>query len=369
MFKRKRNNNLRAVYLMHSIDGFAGSLIGVFIPIYFLTLGYSVSQVIIYFIYYYILCCLFSFLSIYVAKYLGLVQSLIARFPFLLIYLVLLYSLKFSFWSLVFIGIFSALQNMLYWIPLHILFTNNVEKNVGSEIGKLFAFPQIIGMLGPLIGGTVAMIFGFKVLIAIVIFITSISVIPLLGQKPIKVSFSFKMAKGIRLFRKYKEIFWAEIFYNISDEVEAIIWPIFVFLVLDNTMSLGAISTILGFSSILFTLFMGNASDKHNKKKIMKIGSILLAIVWTLRYFFDNELMFYVITLLVGFFTILVSVPLHSVIYSAAKKDIVDEFFVFREIPVAISRVLILVIALIFVQNIQITFPIAGLSYLYFLFW
>ena len=39
-----------SIYAMHSIDGIAGGLIGIFIPIYFLTLGYSVSQIFVFFI-------------------------------------------------------------------------------------------------------------------------------------------------------------------------------------------------------------------------------------------------------------------------------------------------------------------------------
>jgi len=45
-----------------------------------------------------------------------------------------------------------------------------------------------------------------------------------------------------------------------------------------------------------------------------------------------------------------------------------DEFFVFREIPVAISRVIILTIAILVIDKLEITFLISGLAYLYFLF-
>src|SRR3989339_165777 len=179
MFGRK--NNLKPIYIMHSIEGFAMSLIGIFIPIYFLTLGYSVSDVLIFFITHYTLLPVFGFLAIWVAGRIGLQKTIMTRFPFLFAYLGLLFLLPSRPVPLSLIAFFMALNSALYWIPLHILFARNTDKkDAGSSTGKLFAWPQIASLAGPLLGGFIAATFGFKALISIVCACLLVSILPLL---------------------------------------------------------------------------------------------------------------------------------------------------------------------------------------------
>lgn len=354
---------------MHSIQGFAFSLIGIFIPIYLLTLNYSVSKVLIFFIIYYLAGLVAAFSAVYIARHIGLQQMLIFRLPFTFVFLLLLYLLKSNDIPLSVIAFLGGWQNSLYWIPLHILFARNTkQKNVGASTGKLFAFPQMASMAGPLLGGFIAVLFGFKILFIFVFLILLVSIVPLLYMEKIKTFFKFELSQGVKLFKKYPKYFFAEIFGNIGDEVEAIIWPIFIYLSLANIAAVGVAGTLLSAGSIVFTLFIGKISDKYNKKQIIKVGAMLLLGVFMLRYFANSELVFYILTILSGFFMVLFWVPYTAKIYSIAKKNTADEFFVFREIPVTISRMIILCIALLLVNNLNLTFLTAGIAYLYFLF-
>ena len=116
MFFKRKNKGLQAIYTMHSIQGFALSLVGIFIPIYLLTLGYSVSQAIIFFIIYYIAGLIAAFTAVHIAKYIGLQQTLIFRFPFTFAFLILLYLLESINIPLSLIAFLGGFQNTLYWI-------------------------------------------------------------------------------------------------------------------------------------------------------------------------------------------------------------------------------------------------------------
>jgi len=398
----KNRTGLKAIYLMHSLQGFAFSLIGIFIPIYLLTLNYQVSQVLIFYIFHYLFLAAFAFLAAYVASRIGLQRTIIIRFPFTFIYLGLLFSLKDLATPLPFIALFSGLESALYWIPLHILFTKNSNKEeLGDSTGKLFALPQIMGLLAPLIGGLLATLFGFKFLIGTVIILLLLSVLPLfkfssaesfafsgkmlvlpqlvaladsvyhriVDALPIKTRFNFQPARGKELYKKYKKYFWAEIFDNIGEETEAIIWPIFIYLNLLNVASVGLVGTLLSLGSILVTLIIGKTADRISKIKLIKLGAFLLAMTWLARYFFASQPLYFVMTIVSGFFTALFLVAYTSKLYGLAKADesLTDEFFVFREIPVALGRISVLVIALIFINNFNVTFLVSGLSYFYFL--
>ena len=401
MPKHLKQKGLAAIYTMHSIQGFAFSLIGIFIPIYLLTIGYSVAQVLIYFIVYYGLVAAFSFLAIFIASRIGLERTILCRFPFTFTYLILLYLLPQYAIPLFLIAVFAGLECALYWIPLHILFARNTQsESVGSSTGKLFAFPQIASIAGPFLGGLIAAVLGFPYLIGLVSIVMLFSVLPLLnlglkkepaaltgpaglsrqlanwgrslyrdfrGLLPAKTSFRFDLGEGAKLFKKHPKFFFAEIFDNMGEEAEAIIWPIFIFLSLASIATVGAAGSLLAFGSIIFTLMIGKISDKVNKKTLIKMGALLLLTVWAARYFTHADVAILVTTVLAGFFMVLLLVPYTSLGYDAAKKDRTAEYFVFREIPVFIGRALILSVALLLVANLELSFLIAGAAYLYFL--
>ena len=89
-FLKKQLNEL---FLAHSIDSFVNSLFGIFIPIYLLTLGYSVPQILMYFIIVYLATALFFFFAGYLSTHLGLKHTMFIRLPFFLFFLILLYFL------------------------------------------------------------------------------------------------------------------------------------------------------------------------------------------------------------------------------------------------------------------------------------
>jgi len=367
MFKRKKAIN--SIYTMHSIDAFAFGLIGIFIPIYLLTIGYSVSQVLLYYIVQNIVLMLSSFLAGYIGSWIGIQKILIIRFPFLLLFLVLLNSLNLISFPLYLLAIIDGFQSALYWIPLHILFSHYSNKeDIGSSTSKLFAFPQLAGISAPLLGGLIAVFFGFKILFSIAIIIFLFSFIPILYTNQIKNKYNIKFKNAIKLYKKYPRYFYAEILNNMGEETEGIIWPIFVFLTVASIASVGLVGALLPLGSFAVTLMIGKLSDKTSKKRLIKLGAILILIVWILRYMFISEIAIYILALTMGLVSVLFSVPYYSKFYQIAKKETADEFFIFREIPVTIGRIFVFSIALLFVTKLQFLFPIAGIVYLYFLF-
>jgi MFS family permease len=215
MFFRRKNKELNAIYTMHSIQGFALSLIGIFIPIYLLILGYSISQVLVFFIIYYLAGLIAAFAAIYIASKIGLRQTLIFRLPFTFVFFILLYLLDSAHIPLGIIAFFGGWQNTLYWIPVHILFTRSAkQKNIGASTGKLFAFPKIASMAGPLLGGFIATFFGFKILISVVFIILLISAFPLLLSGSKRATFSFS---GHPFALPQLATLASNLYYNITD--------------------------------------------------------------------------------------------------------------------------------------------------------
>lgn len=362
---------LRAVYLMHSIDGFAGSLIGIFIPIYFLTLGYSVSQIFVFYLILYAALAVLFFLAGYLSSRLGLKRTILARLPFLIAYLAMLYWLPTRHIPLSVIALANSFNLAFYWFPLHIIFTRATDHHeMGNNVGKLFALPKLAGIFAPLLGGFLTFAFGFGFLFASAVILYLVSALPLLYADELKQAVEFTCAKAARIFRRFPRYFFGEMINNAAIAVESVIWPIFIFLSFKNVLSIGALGTALGLGGVLFTLLVGRYSDRMDKKILLRLGALLMMAIWFIRYFGQNAAVAYLLTILAGFFSILIIVPFSSISYGAAKKDEegVGEFILLREVAVNAGRILLFVSAIALAGNIKATFILSGLAHLYFFF-
>jgi len=360
---------INEIFLVHSIDGFVNSLFGIFVPIYLLTLGFSVSQVLIYYILKYLAVSAFFFLVGYISNRLGLKHTMLARLPFFLLFLILLYFLSSIYIPLIMIILLHAFYEAMYWMPLHSLFARSAKHyEMGSQVGKLSSLPKIAHIIAPLIGGSITVFFGFGTLFLVSMVLLATSIVPLFYTPEIKPHVKFSMREVKDIVKKHIKYFLGLGFQYISDSAEIVIWPIFVFLTLRSLLSIGMIGSLLAAGGILFTLLVGKLSDKVNKKFLIRMGAGLMALIYFFRFFVSTEASIYLLTILAGFFIVLLFVPFDSIIYNIAKKSNIDEFIIIREIFVTIGRISLLIIALAFVDRLGVTFIVTSVSQLFFLF-
>jgi len=365
----KIKNGINAIYLMQIIDALAFSISGIFIPILMLDYGYDFRAIIYYFIIHNLVLLAGCFAAGYLAEGLGFKKILLFRYPFLFFYLIFLIYLKELDINIFVLAVASGLQSAFYYTPLNVLFARHTNANeMGGSLGKLMALPQIAGLAGPFLGGVIVYFFGFKPLFAATFIISFCSMLPLLLSPSLKDNYHFRPKKGLAFFKKHPKLILSEIFDNIGGETDGIIWPIFVYFTVKNVVSIGALGTLVAIGSALFTLYIGKQVNKKNEKFFIRIAVPLLMVNWFVRYAFSNEILIYISTLLSGVFTVLLILPYTHLTFNKAKQDINEDFFIIKEIPTVIGRLLIFVLALLFIDNIQSLFPLVGLSYLYFLF-
>lgn len=110
--------------------------------------------------------------------------------------------------------------------------------------------------------------------------------------------------------------------------------PIFIFLAFGNIFTIGFLATFLGLGAAIFTLFIGKHSDHIDKKRLLRVGAVIMALVWLGRYLAVDEISFYVLSILAGFFGVLIMVPFSSIFYINTKNNHIENFVIFREIPI-----------------------------------
>lgn len=343
------NKHLNAVYVMHSIIGLANSIIGIFIPAYLISLGYVPADVFLFFLTYAVVLFIFFFGAALVARHVGVRILVIVSFPFTLTYIGLLYILNTTSLPLPLIASVYAAGAGLYWFALHMFFTTNTEKKtLGSSVGKLFGFPQIVGLFGPLIGGAIAFQYGFPALLAFGGCLFFVASIPLLWIPDFKTTSTLNFPTFIALFKQFRRYTLVEFFENIREELEGIIWPLYIFLVFQNALSVGYVGTLAAVGSIVFTLVIGRYTDRVNPKIFMRTGAVLMAGIWLARFLWpDTPALLYASSIAAGLLGCLILVPFTSYIYGSAKRTNIAEFIVYREFPVTLARIVIYSIALL----------------------
>jgi len=269
------------------------------------------------------------------------------------------------------IAVVAGMSDAFYFLPMHAYFSKSTEKDSkGTQFSLYSIFGEIAGLFGPLVGALIAAAFGFNDLFVFVLIFIAISLIPLFYLNNFKAREKVTFKKFREFPKNHKGFFFATIVDNIRGEAAGIIWPIFVFLTLENLISVGWVSVLLTAGTMLFTFFLGRHFDKKSKYLMMRIGAVLYAAVWIARGFIDTQVFIFVSSLLLGFFGLMLSVPFTAIFYHKIKEEKdSDSFILLAEIPNFIGRAILWILAIAFVSNFRLFFILAGICGLSFAFW
>ena len=118
-------SELSEIYLNLTIQSFGLSLISIFIPIYLLTLNYSLEQVLIFVMVQFGTLALLSPVSALLANRFGFKHIILFRTPLLLAFLAALYFLPKISMSIYLIAFVGGLAGSLYWTSINSIFARH----------------------------------------------------------------------------------------------------------------------------------------------------------------------------------------------------------------------------------------------------
>jgi MFS family permease len=361
---------LSKVIQMTTVDTFGSGLISVFIPVFLLTLGYSLKMVMGWYLIQETVFLGSTYLSVYSSNNIGLVHTLQIKFLFQLANLVLLLFLPHSpvlfFWIPIMIGLNMA----FHWIPLNILFLRNTNgESIGGSLSKLSAYPKFFSMFCPIIGAFVISQYSYNALFILAIIIISTSSFPLWPLRSEKTNFIFTKESVRKIWDVNKVFFLPEVLSSVG-ETSIILLNIFIYIKLLSVTKVGLIGSITLLASVVFTLIFGKLADRWDKHKMIRVASILCAGSWLSCFYigikFPIPWLFYI-----GTFTLSLSIRAFVVSYqsllfnNARESD--AQFLVLREIPNVTGRLILYLFVLVFTNYMHLVFVMAALSFMYFI--
>lgn len=359
----------RPIYRVHSaqtLRSVALSVVSIYVPIYLLTLGYTLSEV----IFFYAILHSFGLLVTF-----AVVTRLINRFgtlftikwyyPFQILFLALLFFLEKEGIPLWLIAVVGGTANVLYYVPLNMILLRNTNVNkLGSDLATFFALPKMFGIIGPIISALLIPIIGFWWVFTVAIIGLFFSYLPLAGlyEKPRGEVIAW--SRIWNLLKKRKSVFMLEGLDNILEETEWF-WGIYVFLLIGSLSAPGIVGALASLGGVAFTFFVGAKVNKNTSRYIL-LGSLALMGVAIGRMFVDTPVWAYVLTIGASFAFMIFLVSYTSMIYKRVKKDDEEEFIILREIPTVLGRLVVFGLILLMVRNLKFLFlfPILVLALL-----
>ncbi|MHB1118185.1 MAG: MFS transporter [Minisyncoccota bacterium] len=264
---------------------------------------------------------------------------------------------------------------MLFWIPYHVDFALFTKKGGrGGQVGFLLATLTLLGVAGPMIAGYIITNYGVSVLFSISVIVFLLGVIPFSFIPRTNEKFSWDYARSWRevFERKNRAVVLGNIALGAEETVGAVIWPIFIFLLLDSDyFKVGALSSFIAGATALMQLFLGHYLDRiGNKKHVLRIGSILYALGWIVKIFVVTAFQVFIAGLYHKFAKIFTDTSFDAIFYELAADQghYIDEFTVLGEVAVQIGRIASIVIVgvMTLYMSIEWTFVIGALAALSF---
>jgi len=271
-------------------------MITIFEPIFLYKLYNSISAV---FLYYAIVYTIYFFaipLGAKAAAKYGFEHCIFYSVPFAILYFLSLSQLPNCGWLIFFAVLFLTVYKILFWPSYHTDFAHySAFGYKGRELGTLSLIATLAAVMGPIIGGVILTKFGFEVLFVVVSVVSLVSAAPLFStrEKFHPHAFSYKQAfkRLVRPYLHYKRKDAVSYIGYGEELIEAVGWPIFIFLIIEKFYLMGILVSAVILSISFVSLYVGKLSDTLNKdgnRKLLNFSAILLAVSCFLRPFASN---------------------------------------------------------------------------------
>lgn len=339
-----KNKELNSFYLSVAIMTFGESLINIFVPIYLYSLGYAVHKIIFFYFIVSLSFFIFSYPGAVLVYKTGAKHAILCSTPFTVaFYLGLAFLPKQSMLFFI-LPFFLSWSMILYNYGFHLTFiVNSKKEHRGKEVSLFEGIIRLSNTIAPFVGGIIAFHSFFLLYISGIVFLL-FGTIPLFlsADKKEPVLFSFKELLCQLFSWKEKNIFLSFSGYAIESIIGRVIWPIFLIIILVSIQKTGFIVMLSTLLSLLVFYLAGALTDKWNKAKLLRLGTVLYFFGWFARVFATSSFRILLIDSYKNLAEKVLHIPWETCSYDIAVKKDYFLFIVRREITYNLSRVVFL---------------------------
>ncbi len=346
-----RSQQMRELYLSTVILDFAASAVLIFEPIYLWSIGFSLQRILFFYLAVYVVYFVILPFGGKVVRSRGYEHGIIYSSPFLILYYLSLFAIPFS---PVFVGvavIAYAIQKMLYWPGYHADFARFGSANqTGRELSVLVMFASVATIAGPIIGGFILVTFGYSVLFVFVSTLILLSNIPLMMTPEVFTPRTFSYQDSWKRLWRPENRRRLISYMGFGEEfIVAIIWPIFMYTVVREYFSLGAIVSFATLATMLVAVVVGRLADGAERRRVLQLGTLFTVLSWLVRLVSGGLGGVFLADTMYRSARTAVGIPLIAMTYTKARAYSVTKSAVFLEASVVLGKILAAVLCILLV--------------------
>ena len=336
------------------ISTFARALIETFIPLLLFKFGYSLKEVVFYFLMYNFIELIISYPLVYLATKKG--NKVLAIFGFIGFVLtqVMLNKMYMGLSYLLIIATLYAVYRAGYWLSRRYFNLKVIhKKHISSTYSIVTIVNQLALIFAGYIGALILDFVGTGVLTVIAIVLYVISIVPL---------FMFKFEHDetntdvkIELFKTLKEVGLSNLYIFGSYEILNVLkffFTLYLFIyVKDTYQTVGLFNLITNLSVMLFAFYYGKKTD--GKKNYLKLSIILTGLVYIVKANVVSVALV-IVSLLEGIAIKMYEISMNKEMYSLSKKFEYNNYNLMYEILCKVFRSVVLVISYFFISDLKV---------------
>ncbi len=358
LFATKITRQVRELYLSSGIVNFAVAMVAIFEPIYLYKQGFSLTQVLYFYLAVYIGYLFTISLGAKFARRFGYEKAILLGSPFLAVFYISLHLIQTNHLFVYAAVAALIIQKTFYWPGYLADFARFGQSNErGREVSNLLVLTSAVAILGPFVGGFIISTWGFGMLFTVATVLILASNLPLLStpEKFTPVPFSYKDS--------FKRMFTKENRRNLigflgygEELIAMVIWPIFIFTVMTDFLEIGSLIALATLTTTVIILFVGKMVDagKRERRSILKLGSVFNSASWFLRILVGGPLGVFLVDALSRTTKNVIVVPMMAMTYDHASKTSVMKTIIFFEMALILGKIIAIVlsiVALVFIPN------------------
>jgi len=343
-FATKLSYQVRELYIATSMVSLAAAMVAIFEPIYLYKIGFSLEKILLFYLAVYV-AYLFSIpLGAKFARRFGYEKAILLGTPFLALYYISLFLIPEHSLFIPAAIVLFILQKTFYWPGYHADFARfGRQAERGREVSNIIIISNLVNIIGPFVGGLLITFFGFKVLFicATAIILTSNIALLATPEKFKPVPFSYKGAFKRLFAPENRRNFFGYIGFG-DEFLDMVIWPIFIFTLIANFLSIGSLVALSTLATTVILLFVGKMvdGDKEERRGVLRIGSIFKTCVWLVRVMVRGPLGVFLSDSMSRTSKNIVVVPMMAMTYDHASETSIMKTVIFFEQALIIGKLL-----------------------------
>ena len=281
-------DELSEIYISMMFRGFSISLTGLFVPLYLLRLGYDITGVLIVPAAYFMTRALVAdVLSAHLTARYGPKHTILIGNLVLIVSTIMFLTQVMISWPLWLLGLVWGASASLFFIPFHVSFSKiKHSEHGGKELGYVNIMEKLGFVVGPLVGGVIATMFGAQYIFLVGALLLVMSTITLFRTAE-------PVAAGQRLdwrgidVAKHRRDFVSYGALGVENNISIYIWPLYLgmFVLLGSAAyaKLGILSSISVIVSVVSALLIGKLIDKRRGRPLLRVSAVLNALLHLTR--------------------------------------------------------------------------------------